>query len=93
VDPLLFVVGVAVFTFANARAARIVSERWRIDSPVPSVGAILVVDAALLVIVAILARTWTFLAAWPLLAASTLIAVRLGSRPSRSSDARGQSPI
>jgi uncharacterized membrane protein len=92
VNPLLFVLGVAAFTFANARAARIVSERWHIDAPAPSVGAILLVDAALLAVIAVLAGTWTVLAVWPLLAASTLVAVRWGSRPLRSARGERQSP-
>jgi peptidoglycan/LPS O-acetylase OafA/YrhL len=76
---------ILVFCLANARAARIVGERWGIDTAValPRVGSIILVDAVVVIVYGAVTGNWAALAVLPLLATVLLVALRWrgGSRP------------
>lgn len=69
---------VALFMFANARAARMVSERWEIDDdpPWPRVWLVVAIDAAILIAIGIVSSWWAALALVPIVAILVMVSVR-----------------
>jgi hypothetical protein len=66
------------FCLANARAARIVGERWGIDTAValPRIGWIIAVDAVIVIAYGVVSGSWAALALLPLVATVLLVALR-----------------
>jgi hypothetical protein len=87
---------ILVFALANARAARIVGDRWGIDTAValPRIAAVFAVDLVVVVVFGLISGRWAALAILPLLAAVMLVALRWrgGARPIAPLGGRPQSP-
>ncbi|HYG72534.1 MAG TPA: hypothetical protein VEC15_09685 [Actinomycetota bacterium] len=79
---VFLILAVVLFTVANARAARLVGERWGIDTAIAwrHLALVLVLDVVILVAVGTTGSVWTAVALLPVVATIVFASLRAAGR-------------